>query len=75
MAPQPTKDDEFSFGLWTVRVTALAQPTLNQGESLTDQLADRSGFENYDVDKAGDRGYGFVRLNQLAMELLIGARS
>ena len=47
----------------------LAQPTLDAGESLTDFLATDDGF---DPDKAADRDYGFVRLNQLALEHLIG---
>jgi xylose isomerase len=29
---------------------------------------------NFDVDAAGERGYGFVRLHQLAVEHLMGAR-
>jgi xylose isomerase len=37
-------------------------------------LADRSAFEDFDADKSGERGYGFVRLNQLAIEHLLGAR-
>ncbi|SDF27756.1 xylose isomerase [Pseudonocardia oroxyli] len=52
----------------------LALPTLDPGESLQDLLADRSAFEDYDPDAAGERGYGFVRLHQLALEHLTGAR-
>ena len=37
-----------------------------------DGLADRSTWEDYDVDAAGEQGYGFVRLNQLAVEHLTG---
>jgi xylose isomerase len=55
-------------------VAALAQPTLAPGEKLADLLADRSAFEDFDADKTGERGYGFVRLNQLAVEHLLGAR-
>ena len=36
--------------------------------------ADRSAFEDYDAEAAGERGYGFVRLHQLALEHLMGAR-
>ena len=39
-----------------------------------DLLADRSAFEDFDADKAAERGYGFVRLAQLALEHLVGAR-
>jgi xylose isomerase len=55
-------------------VTALTTPTLAAGETYTDLLADRSAFEDYDPDTAGTRGYGFVRLHQLALEHLLGAR-
>jgi xylose isomerase len=47
----------------------LAQPTLEQGETLESFLATDDGF---DPDKAAERDYGFVRLNQLALEHLIG---
>jgi xylose isomerase len=55
-------------------VRALAEPTLASGESVEALLADRSAFEDFDADVAGERGYGFVRLNQLAVEHLLGAR-
>jgi xylose isomerase len=55
-------------------VSALTQPTLAAGESLDALLADRSAFEDFDPEAAGARGYGFVRLNQLAVEHLLGAR-
>jgi xylose isomerase len=55
-------------------VAALSEPTLSSGEDVASLLADRSAFEDFDADKAGERGYGFVRLNQLAIEHLLGAR-
>jgi xylose isomerase len=55
-------------------VTSLAQPTLDAGETLADLRADRTAFEDFDPDAAGRRGYGFVRLNQLAVDHLLGAR-
>ena len=54
------------------RVAELWQPTLGDGETYTDLLADRSAWEDYDADAVGARGYGFVRLNQLAVEHLTG---
>ena len=39
-----------------------------------DLLADR-GLRGFDAVKAGERGVGFVRLNQLALEHLLGARA
>jgi xylose isomerase len=59
--------------LHTAKLDELAQPTLNPGETATDLLADRSAYEEYDADKAAERGYGFVALNQLALEHLMGA--
>jgi xylose isomerase len=50
-------------------VLDLAQPTLDAGESVSDFLATDDGF---DVDKAAERDYGFVRLQQLAIEHLVG---
>ena len=50
-------------------VLALAEPTLAEGESVADLLATDDGF---DADKAAERDFGFVRLNQLALEHLIG---
>jgi xylose isomerase len=45
-----------------------------RGESYADLLADRSAWEDYDVDAVGERGLGCVRLNQLAVEHLTGVR-
>ncbi|HEX9336349.1 MAG TPA: xylose isomerase, partial [Pseudonocardiaceae bacterium] len=59
--------------LHTAKLDELVQPTLNPGETATDLLADRSAYEEYDADKAAERGYGFVALNQLAVEHLMGA--
>jgi xylose isomerase len=68
-------DPEVAEALAVSGVADLGKPTLNAGETLADLAADRSAFEDYDATKAGERGYGFVRLNQLALEHLLGARS
>ncbi len=68
-------DPEVAEALAVSGVAELAKPTLNPGETVADLVADRSAFEDYDADKAGERGYGYVRLNQLAVEHLLGARS
>ncbi len=60
--------------LVAARVGELATPTLNAGESYHDLLADRSAFEDFDVEAAGARGLGAVHLTQLAIEHLLGAR-
>ncbi|MFV0252850.1 MAG: xylose isomerase [Beutenbergiaceae bacterium] len=56
----------------TAGVLELSQPTLADGESLADLLADRSAFEDFDADAAAEREYHFVQLNQLALDHLIG---
>ncbi len=67
-------DPEVQEALAAAKVAELGVPTLNPGESYTDLLADRSAFEDFDADAAGAQGYGFVKLNQLAIEHLLGAR-
>jgi xylose isomerase len=67
-------DPEVTEALAASRLGELAVPTLSDGESYADLLADRGAFEEFDVDAAGARGYGFVRLNQLAVEHVLGAR-
>ena len=73
-AAQFRADPEVQEALADARVAELWQPTLAPGETYQDLLADRSAFEDYDVDAAGAQGYGFVRLNQLAVEHLTGVR-
>ncbi|SCG52044.1 xylose isomerase [Micromonospora coxensis] len=67
-------DPEVAEALAASRVAELSTPTLNPGETYADLLADSSAFEEFDVDAAGAKGFGFVRLNQLAVEHLLGAR-
>ncbi|MCW2675319.1 MAG: xylose isomerase, partial [Modestobacter sp.] len=67
-------DPEVQEALAVARVGELAQPTLAAGESYEDLLADRSAFEEFDAEAAGTRGAGVVRLDQLAVEHLLGAR-
>ncbi|GGN67914.1 xylose isomerase [Actinoplanes lobatus] len=67
-------DPEVQAALAASKVAELSTPTLNPGEGYADLLADRSAFEDFDADAAGAQGYGFVKLNQLAIEHLIGAR-
>jgi xylose isomerase len=67
-------DPQVQEAMVASKVAELAQPTLSAGESYDDLLADRSAYEDFDVDAAGAQGYGFGRLDQLAVEHLIGAR-
>ena len=57
------------------KVAELGVPTLNPGETYVELLADRSAYEDFDADSYfGAKGFGFVELNQLAIEHLMGAR-
>ncbi|MET7705147.1 xylose isomerase [Micromonospora sp. NPDC005413] len=67
-------DPEVIEALAASKVGELSTPTLNPGEGYEDLLADRTAFEEFDVDAVAARGFGFVRLNQLAVEHLLGAR-
>ena len=67
-------DPEVQEALEASGVFDLATPTLGEGESLADLLADRSAFEELDIEEVAARGFHFVRLNQLALEHAIGAR-
>ncbi|MBB4689710.1 xylose isomerase [Amycolatopsis jiangsuensis] len=62
-------DPEVTEALAASRVPDLATPTLAEGETLDDLAA-----EDFDVEAAGKRGYHFTRLNQLALEHLLGVR-
>ncbi len=68
-------DPEVQAALAAARVDELAQPTLGAGESIDDLLADASAFENFDANAYfNGKGFGFVHLQQLATEHLMGAR-
>jgi xylose isomerase len=68
-------DPEVQEALAAARVPELAVPTLAAGETYDDLLADRGSFEDFDTDSYfNGKGYGFVRLQQLATEHLLGAR-
>ena len=67
-------DPEVQDALRVAGVATLAEPTLSAGEDIAGLMADHSAFEDFDADQVGERGYGFVRLNQLAIEHVLGAR-
>lgn len=54
------------------KIGELALPTLSEGETLDEFLADPASFETFDADAAGAREYHFVELYQQAMRHLIG---
>ncbi|MEO6881725.1 MAG: xylose isomerase [Mycobacteriaceae bacterium] len=67
-------DPQVQEAMAASRITELAQPTLAEGETYADLVADSTAFEDFDAEGAGAQGYGFVRLTQLALEHLLGAR-
>jgi xylose isomerase len=68
-------DPEVQAALEASKVPELSTPTLNEGETYDAFLADRSAYEDFDADAYfGGKGFGFVRLQQLAIEHLMGAR-
>jgi xylose isomerase len=62
-------DPEVAEALEAARVGELAVPTLGEGESIADLRA-----ESHDPDAMAERGLHFERLDQLAMEHLLGVR-
>ncbi|WP_433540745.1 xylose isomerase [Streptosporangium sandarakinum] len=62
-------DPEVAEALAASRVAELSESTLAPGETLAD-LAD----DEFDVEAAAARGFHFSRLNQLAMDHLLGVR-
>jgi xylose isomerase len=68
-------DPEVQEALAVSKVAELSVPTMSDGETYADLLEDPTAFETFDVDGPGERGYGFVHLNQLALEHLLGART
>jgi xylose isomerase len=67
-------DPEVQEAMAAARLPDLSVPTLGQGETLAELLADRRSFEDFDADAAGARSHGASVLDQLAVEHLLGAR-
>ena len=68
-------DPEVKEAIAATRQDQLAQPTLAKGETIEAFLADKSAYEDFDPDTYYNaKGFGFVRLQQLASEHLMGAR-
>ena len=68
-------DPEVQEALKASGVLELQTPTLAEGETYDDLLADRASFEDFDpTPYYNGKGFGFVRLQQLATEHLLGAR-
>jgi xylose isomerase len=67
-------DPEVQQAMTACGADELATPALADGETWQDLLADRASFEDFDVAAAAERGKHYTRLDQLALEHLMGAR-
>jgi xylose isomerase len=67
-------DPEVAEAMQASGVPGLAVPTLGPGETCDDLLADRRSYEEFDADAVAVPGYGYARLDQLAVEHVLGAR-
>ncbi|ATL70007.1 xylose isomerase [Nocardia terpenica] len=64
-------DPEVQRALRDSRLPELAEPTASDG--LSGLLADPTAYEKFDADAAGQRSMAYERLDQLALEHLLGA--
>ncbi len=67
-------DPEVQEALKAARVEELSSPTLSDGETYQQLLADRTAYDDYDPDPARTQGYGYAHLQRLAVQHLLGAR-
>lgn len=67
-------DPEVQEAIEAARVPELSRPTLEPGETHEDLASDKTAFEDYDLEAARTQGYGFARLQRLALEHLIRMR-
>jgi xylose isomerase len=68
-------DPEVQAAMKAARVDELGRATLAEGETYEGLLADESAYERFQPNAYfNGKGFGFVRLQQLAAEHLMGAR-
>jgi xylose isomerase len=67
-------DPEVQAAMTASKVGELSVPTLGERETYEALLADASAYESFDADAVASRCYGFGRLDQLAVEHVLGAR-
>lgn len=67
-------DPEVQAAWEAARSPQLAEPTVSADEGWEELLADRTAFEEFDVEGAGERAKHYSHLDQLAIEHLLGAR-
>lgn len=67
-------DPEVQDAMKEAGVADLRDPTLAPGESLEDLKGDRRVFEDFDIERSGQRRHGVSWLDQLMVEHVLGAR-
>jgi xylose isomerase len=67
-------DPEVQEALESAWVPELSRPTLDAGGGYAELVGDRSAYEDFDIDRARTQGYGFARVQRLALEHLLGVR-
>jgi xylose isomerase len=68
-------DPQVQQALAASRVSEINQPTLRTDETYRDLIEDTSAFDDFDPQPYfGGKGFAFVRLQQLFIEHLLGAR-
>ena len=67
-------DPEVTAAMADAGVPELAVATLGAGETVADLMADRAAYEDFDPDTAGRRATNIERLDQLAVEHILGVR-
>jgi xylose isomerase len=64
-------DPKVQQALQAAGVAELSRPTLSSGETYEQLKSDRSSFEDYDIEAARTKGYGYAELQRLAIEHLL----
>src|SRR4051794_20166465 len=67
-------DPEVQEAMQASEVAELGRPTLGEGETYQDLLADSSAYEDFDLEPPRTKGYGFAELQRLAIQHLLGVR-
>lgn len=67
-------DPEVQEAMKLSGVFELGESTLDAGESAQQLMDDAASFAGFDANAAAQRNFAFIRLNQLAIEHLLGAR-
>ena len=65
-------DPRVQEALAAAGVPDLSTPTLDPDETWQQLTADRASYEDYDLEPPRTKGYGFARIQRLALEHLLG---